>query len=332
MGRLIAKWKLLLLEETYSHPFGLTMSGISSKALSFGGSENKYKFNGYEQQNKEFSDGSGLEWYDYKHRFYDNQIGRFFCVDRLADEYPYYTPYQFAGNQVTIAIDLDGDEPKYMIDGKGLLTNPMKSLLHAAFGYSMSSMNKTTWKAADFPFGAITTYRTVKYDKSLSAAGDAEWGNLIAHEQKHRDEIGNDLVGAMNWYVNYGVGYVGAGFNYEGNPSEARAYGAGSQMDKLMNFGGGVALKVLQGNYDDNTKSETLNFIGLAFNLSEQTGTLNSMQNKLDNFTGSDKAKNRLERRIERQQKRVDAASKQVQEAATDNVVNTLDDVNKPKN
>jgi len=87
------------------------MAGINSKALGFGGTENKKKYNGYEQQNKEFCDGSGLEWYDYKNRFYDNQIGRFFCVDKLASEFPYYTPYQFAGNEVPNATDLDGLEP-----------------------------------------------------------------------------------------------------------------------------------------------------------------------------------------------------------------------------
>ena len=104
------------------------------------------------------------------------------------------------------------------------------------------------------------------------------------------------------------------------------------RIDKLLNFGGGIVLNVLQGNYDDNAKSETLNFVGLVFNLSEQTSTLNSMQDKLSNFTGSDKAKSRLEKRIARQEKRVNAASQQVQEAVTDTVVNTLDDVNKPKN
>lgn len=99
-----------VVEETHYYPFGLAQQGISSKALEFS-IDSKYKFNGYEQQNKEFLDGSGLEWYDYKNRFYDNQIGRFFVQDRLANEYVVFTPYQFAGNEVPNAIDLDGLEP-----------------------------------------------------------------------------------------------------------------------------------------------------------------------------------------------------------------------------
>ncbi len=93
------------------------MAGITSQAQPTN-TPNRLKYNGYEQQSKEFSDGSGLEWYDYKHRFYDNQIGRFFVQDRLATDYVYYTPYQFAGNEVPNAIDLDGLEPLYVIDSK----------------------------------------------------------------------------------------------------------------------------------------------------------------------------------------------------------------------
>ena len=75
------------------------MSGISSRAISFGNPVNKYKFNGgNELQSNEFSDGSGLEIDDDTRRMYDPQIGKFGQIDPLADLSNQYSSYAFSSN------------------------------------------------------------------------------------------------------------------------------------------------------------------------------------------------------------------------------------------
>jgi hypothetical protein len=46
---------------------------------------------------------------------HDVRVGRFFAVDPLAPKYPYYTPYQYAGNKVIAWGELEGLEEKFDI-------------------------------------------------------------------------------------------------------------------------------------------------------------------------------------------------------------------------
>ena len=74
----------------------------------------RYGFNGKEKD----TDG---EWgstthYDYGFRIYNPAIGKFLSVDPLTADYPWYTPYQFAGNDVIRNIDVDGLEKALVIN------------------------------------------------------------------------------------------------------------------------------------------------------------------------------------------------------------------------
>ena len=101
-------------EETHYYPFGLTMNGISSKGL-IGLTNNKLKFNGKEEQRKEFNDGSGLDWLDYGARFYDNQIGRWCAIDLLLEEFYNISPFVFVENNSIRLADEDGKAPSDIV-------------------------------------------------------------------------------------------------------------------------------------------------------------------------------------------------------------------------
>ncbi|HEX2847207.1 MAG TPA: colicin E3/pyocin S6 family cytotoxin, partial [Chitinophagaceae bacterium] len=94
-----------LLEETHYYPFGLTMAGISSKALEFGNPENKKKYQQYE-----FNSDFDINLYESFYRSHDPQIGRFLQIDPKVDSMYAWSPYTAMFNNPIKFSDVLGDK------------------------------------------------------------------------------------------------------------------------------------------------------------------------------------------------------------------------------
>lgn len=84
------------------YPFGMMLPGRNSSEDSY-----RYGFQGQEMDDEIKGEGNSA---NYKYRMHDPRVGRFFCVDPLAHDYPWYTPYSFSGNKVVAFIELEGKE------------------------------------------------------------------------------------------------------------------------------------------------------------------------------------------------------------------------------
>jgi len=161
-------------------PFGMITVGRSWS----GGSEYRYSFNGKESDSETYGEGN---IYDYGFRIYNPRLGRFLSVDPLTETYPFYTPYQFAGNKPILNIDLDGLEDVYYNYKRFDPTNPellpvLEVVNQVEVEYSNENINligdftnpelNNVWNALiieipSLPFGAANTsyiyYETLTY-------------------------------------------------------------------------------------------------------------------------------------------------------------------------
>jgi RHS repeat-associated protein len=97
------------------YPFGMVMPcreytanfTVTNCATQLNQNSYRYGFNGKEEDDEIKGDGNQQE---YGMRIYDPRVGRFLSVDPLTRSFPWWSPYQFAGNGPIVNIDLDGLE------------------------------------------------------------------------------------------------------------------------------------------------------------------------------------------------------------------------------
>jgi RHS repeat-associated protein len=85
------------------YPFGLQNQQTSS--TQFGSKEQRYKYNG-----KELFKDFKLEMEDYGARMYSPQIGRWNVIDKMAQKYARFSPYNYTLNNPIKFVDPDGND------------------------------------------------------------------------------------------------------------------------------------------------------------------------------------------------------------------------------
>jgi hypothetical protein len=164
------------------------MAGISDKAVKSNYAENKYRFQKQELQNKEFSDGSGLEMYEFKHRFDDDQVGRFWQVDPIADSFPHNSTYAFSEDKVTTHVELEGLEAGYInakADGElaGIFQAAANALQNLFGGFSGYNKTSTSTQVTPTKSAGTTVTTTISTDFSNFM------GNLINTNHSTSDQM-----------------------------------------------------------------------------------------------------------------------------------------------
>ncbi|MFT5348491.1 MAG: RHS repeat-associated protein, partial [Bacteroidia bacterium] len=153
------------------YPFGMGIKEREWKDSTF-----SYRFGFQGQEGDDEVNGKG-NTYDYGFRIYNPRLGKFLSVDPLFKTYPWYTPYQFAGNMPIAAIDLDGLEQAVVTYGRinsgsfRLVTymhinprNRVNDIVHGTGGFGYSKPGREQVRVGQLrPFSSENIVMTKKF-------------------------------------------------------------------------------------------------------------------------------------------------------------------------
>jgi len=103
---------MVLRGEQGYEPFGSLLPGRNYSSESY-----RYGFQG-QIKDDEINGATGTS-YAFEYRMHDPRVGRFWSIDPLFNQYPYYSPYAFSGNRLIDMEEFEGLEPRPARRGRG---------------------------------------------------------------------------------------------------------------------------------------------------------------------------------------------------------------------
>lgn len=171
-------------------PFGSLLPGRNFNSDSY-----RFGFNGKENDNEVY--GSTGTFQDYGMRAYDTRLGRFISVDPLSAKYPFYTPYQFAGNKPIWAVDLDGLEEYFRTDYRDATGALYKTIINmvsnnganehqqTVYHSVMKANNDGTFSPSYLGFTKGTTTGTNAFDSPSPELSNTQLANNMRQTAMH---------------------------------------------------------------------------------------------------------------------------------------------------
>jgi RHS repeat-associated protein len=140
--------------ENHYYPFGMPIGALSYtnnvSTLNSIDYKNEYFYNG-----KEAEDDFGLGWLDYGFRDYDPVIGRWWCIDAMAEKYYNNSPYVYCANNPISFFDPNG----MVIAGDTAMARKVENNARSSIDNENSKQNK------------LENRRQQKLDKGKSTKG-----------------------------------------------------------------------------------------------------------------------------------------------------------------
>jgi len=161
----------------------------------------RYGFNGKENDGDVKGDGNQI---DYDKRIYDPRVGRFYSIDPLQTKFPFYSPYQFAGNTPIQAIDLDGAEEFHYtmtMDKQG------RAVLNLAEPVRYNNHHSLFWGLFEFNTKIDVKRYQVDYGGKSYHIGFAQYGTGYANAWK-AENFENDYVKQQGDAIAFEYNYV----------------------------------------------------------------------------------------------------------------------------